>query len=160
VLASAGVLAVALIPLAFAYLQLGYHPDVDVSGDAGRPVHDGVRVLERVVADAAWDATGSPWAQRESVVADVRSSLRPRFETLEASRVRSGVAYEVAYNQTRARAWATTACPSGPNRRFGPCLARDGIVVQERAGETTVIAVAVDVTVTSKAGGSTVTVVL
>ncbi len=160
VLAAAGVLAIALLPLALAYLQLGAHPDVVATAESGTPVHDGVGVLERAVHEAGSDATGRPWADREAAVAQVRSDLQPRFETLEASQVADVIAYEVAYNRTAATAWAATGCPSGPRRQFGDCAASDGVVVQERAGETTVLAVAVDLTVTTRDGVSDVTVVV
>ncbi|WP_435360554.1 DUF7261 family protein [Haloarchaeobius sp. DFWS5] len=160
VLAAAGVLVVALIPLALAYLQLGAHPDLAATDGPQRPVGDGVRVLERVVHEAGRNATGPSWAARERVVSMVRADLEPRFETLEASQVTAGVAYQVAVNQSAARAWADTECPSGPNRRFGSCVATRGVVVQDRASETTVLAVAVDLTVTTNRGVSTVTVLV
>ena len=51
-------------------------------------------------------------------------------------------------------------CPGGPNRDFGPCEATDGVVVQERAGETVVLAVAFDVRVTTERGWSRSTLVV
>nr|WP_303647806.1 hypothetical protein [Haloarchaeobius amylolyticus] len=153
-------MAIALLPLALAYLQLGAHPDVVATADADRPVHDGVQVLEGAVHRAGSDATGQPWADREAAVAQVRADLAPRFATLEASQVAAGIAYEVAYDQTAATSWAASDCPSGPRRQFGACEAIDGVVVQERAGETTVLAVAVDLTVTTRDGVSAVTVVV
>ncbi|MFD1644401.1 DUF7261 family protein [Haloarchaeobius litoreus] len=160
VLAAAGVLAVALLPLTFAYLQLGSHPDIDASEDPASPVRDGVRVLERGVHEAGSDATGQSWSRREAVADDVRAHLDPRFRSLESSRVAEGVAYEVRVNDSAASAWAAEQCPSGPDRQFGECEAIDGVVVQERAGETTVLAVAVDLTVTTQDGVSVVTVVV
>ncbi len=160
VLAAAGVLAVALLPLTFAYLQLGAHPDVDASEDPASPVRDGVRVLERAVHEAGSDATGQSWSEREVVAGDVREELDPRFRSLEASQVAEGVAYEVAVNDSAATTWAAEHCPSGPDRQFGDCEAIDGVVVQERAGETTVLVVAVDMTVTTREGVSAVTVVV
>jgi hypothetical protein len=79
---------------------------------------------------------------------------------LEGSRVAEGIAYEVRVNDSAAAAWTAEHCPSGPDRQFGDCEAIDGIVVQERAGETTVLAVAVDLTVTTRDGVSAVTVVV
>ncbi|WP_435335178.1 DUF7261 family protein [Haloarchaeobius sp. TZWWS8] len=160
VLTAAGVLVVALVPLALAYLQLGAHPDVAAAEDPTRPVHDGVRVLERAVHEAGSDAGGRPWGDRAAVVDDVRTALAPEFAGLEASRVAAGVAYQVSVDGSAARAWAAANCPSGPNRRFGACEASRGVVVQERAGETTVLAVAVDLTVTTEEGVSAVTVVV
>ncbi|WP_435344848.1 DUF7261 family protein [Haloarchaeobius sp. HRN-SO-5] len=160
VLVAAGVVAVALVPLTFAYLQLGSHPDVDASEDPTSPVRDGIAVLERAVYEAGSDATGAPWSEREGVVSSLRQSLEPRFRSLESSRVGEGIAYQVSSNRSAAADWAGSNCPSGPSRRFGACTAIDGVVVQERAGETTVLAVAVDLRVTTSEGESAVTVVV
>mgnify|MGYP000669193172 CR=1 FL=1 len=160
VLAAAGVVAVALLPLTFAYLQLGSHPDVDASENSASPVRDGVRVLERAVHGAGSDATGRSWRERAAVADAVRATLDPRFRTLEGSRVAEGIAYEVRVDDSAAATWAAERCPSGPDRQFGDCEAIEGVVVQERAGETTVLAVAVDLTVTTREGVSEVTVVV
>lgn len=55
-------------------------------------------------------------------------------------------------NESATRAWARENCPVGPNRQFGACRASDGVVVQERAGDTTVLAVAFDVRATTGRG--------
>nr|WP_137283748.1 hypothetical protein [Halorussus salinisoli] len=82
----------------------------------------------------------------------VRADMRPRLEALRSSRVESGTVYQVGYNQTAASAWRQANCPGGPDtdRQFGDCEARQGVVVQERAGETHVLAVAFDVGVTTE----------
>jgi hypothetical protein len=100
------------------------------------------------------------WWQRGSAVRDIRDGLRPGLETLRSARVESGTAYEVAYNQTAAESRAESNCPSGSGRDFGPCEAIDDVVVQERADETHVLAVAVDVRVTTEKGWSRSTVVV
>jgi hypothetical protein len=83
------------------------------------------------------------------VAEQVRERLAPRLHTLNASRVEEGVAYAVRYNRSAGSTWADEHCPRGDGRWFGPCRAIDGVVVQERAGETTVPAVAYDVRVTT-----------
>ncbi|WP_121821969.1 DUF7261 family protein [Halostella salina] len=153
VLVAAGVLALALVPIAFAYLQLGYHADVRAGVEYDDPGRNAERLLERGVHDASADVRGEyEWWQREDAVAAVRTNLEPRLETLRAARVDSGTAYEVAYNDSAAAAWAARNCPSGPDRQFGDCEAIDGVVVQERAGEAAVLAVALDVRVTTADG--------
>lgn len=147
VLAAAVVIAVALAPVVLAYLQLGTHPDVGVEG--GDYGSDARRFLERATHEAGAEATGVDWTAREHAVERVRGSLTPRLETLNASRVEEGVAYAVNYNRSATSAWASEQCPRGDGREFGSCLAVDGVVVQERAGETTVLAVGYDVTVTT-----------
>lgn len=148
VLAAAVVIVVALAPVVLAYLQLGVHPDVGV--DDGNYGADARRFLERATHEAGTEATGFDWAERERPVERARERLAPRLETLNASRVEEGVAYATVYDDSAAREWAREHCPRGDGRRFGPCRAVDGVVVQERAGETAVLAVAYDVTVTTE----------
>lgn len=152
VLAAAAVVAVALAPAVVAYLQLGYHADVRASGEYDAPLGNAERVLERAVHAAATNATGAPWDERAGAVERTRSELAAPVERLEASRVEAGTAYAVAYNATAAGRWAGANCPRGPGRQFGDCRAVDGVVVQERAGETTVLAVAFDVRATTERG--------
>lgn len=147
VLAAAAVIAVALAPVVLAYLQLGAHPDV--SPPAPDPGADAERFLERATHEAGSEATGYTWAERGRAVADVKRSLAPRLETLETSQVERGIVYTVEYAPDTASEWATRECPGGTGRAFGDCRADGGVVVQERAGETTVLAVAYDVRVTT-----------
>ncbi|MFD1512734.1 DUF7261 family protein [Halomarina rubra] len=159
VLAAAAVVAVALAPAVLAYLQLGYHPDAAANDDYDAPLADADRVLSRSLHAAGTNATGANWSARERVVERVRTDLAPRIRTLEGSRVADGVAYAVEYDEAAARAWAREHCPRGDGRAFGTCEAVDGVVVQERAGETTVVAAAFDVRVTTDRGEYAATVI-
>jgi hypothetical protein len=149
VLVAAVVVALALVPVLMAYLQLGYHGDVDATERYTHPTHNAERVLERGVHDVGGRVTGNhSWGRRGRAVEAVREGLDPRLETLRAARVERGTVYRVAFNGSAAvAAFAGDRCPGGPDRQFGPCHAHDGVVVQERAGETHVVAVAFDVTV-------------
>jgi hypothetical protein len=151
VLVAAAVVALALVPVLFSYLQLGYHDDVTASEQYTDPTRNAERFLERAVVDAS---DGVPadynWGQRRAAVSEVRDRLAPRFDTLQAARVERGTVYRVRYNRSAARAYANEHCPGGPDRQFGPCRADRGVVVQHRAGETHVVAVAVDLTVTGE----------
>jgi hypothetical protein len=159
VLVAAGVLALALVPIALAYLQLGYHADVRASVEYEDPQRNAERLLERSVYEASADVQGEyDWWQRDRGVREVRDGLRPGLETLRSARVETGTAYEVEYNQTAAESWAAERCPGGPSRDFGPCEAIDGVVVQERAGETHVLGAVFDVRVTTEYGWSRSTV--
>jgi hypothetical protein len=150
VLAAAAVIAVALAPVVLAYLQLGAHPDV--RAPAPEPGASAERFLERATHEAGSEVTGDAWSDRRRAVSEVRESLAPRLETLEASQVEHGTVHRVEYAPAAAAEWARSTCPRGEGRAFGTCRAVDGVVVQERAGETTVLAVAYDVTVTSEDG--------
>jgi hypothetical protein len=159
VLATAAVVAVALAPVVFAYLQLGYHPDAAAADEFEDPAANAERALGRAVHEAGTAAPGLPWAARAAVVAGVRTDLAPRVDDLESSRVADGTAIRVGYNRTAAADWAAANCPGGDGRAFGPCDADRAVVVQERAGETTVLAVAFDVTVVEERGRTELTVV-
>jgi hypothetical protein len=149
VLLAAVALAVTLVPLVLAYLQLGYHEDIH-GGTSQSHTQQVDATLERAVHDVA---SGIPaeytWAERSTAVDAVRTRLEPTEQSIATSGLDEGAASAVSYNQTRAQGWADTNCPSGPDRQFGPCLVDDGIVVQERQGRTHVLAVAVDVRVTA-----------
>jgi hypothetical protein len=153
VLAAAAVVAVALAPAVLAYHQLGYHPDVAASEEYDAPLANAERVLERAVHEAGSNVTGTyDWSERKRAVDAVEDRLDAPLAALERSRVASGTAYEVDVNESVARTWARDHCPRDPNRQFGACRAREGVVVQERAGETTVLAVAFDLRATTGRG--------
>lgn len=148
VLVAAGVVAVALVPVLGAYLQLGYAADVDARADYTAPTRDAERTLSRAVDDAGEGVPGEfPWDRREAAADAVRSRLSPALSSLRTARLRDGTVYRIEYNDTRARRWARDRCPGGPAREFGGCAAFGGVVVQNRTGRTHVVAVAVDLTV-------------
>jgi hypothetical protein len=149
VLVAAVVMAVALIPLTLAYLQLGYGASVPVDDD---PVRDATGTLDRALVDAADGVPDShAWSDREGAIDTLRERLRPTLSTLNRSRLDDNTALAVTYNDSRAAEWASEHCPGGAGRVFGPCRADRGVVVQERADRTHVLAVAVDIRVSSPA---------
>lgn len=153
--------ALAVLALLAAFLQLGYHADVATSGVDDRPIRDGERTLDRAVHEAARDLRGDyRWADRSGLVTALRDRLDPRFRSLEGSGVDEGIIYRVAYNASAASRWIAGRCPGGPGREFGPCVATRGVVVQMRDGRATVLGVAVDLTVTTPGGESTATLVV
>ncbi|SFP37696.1 hypothetical protein SAMN05216277_103111 [Halolamina pelagica] len=160
VLAAAAVLALALVPLGFAYLQLGYHGDVAASTEPETPGSETVRLLERAVYDAGGEVTGHPWAGRDGAVRLVNASLTDRERNIETAQVERGVAVRIERNGSAASAWAAANCPAGPGRLFGDCEAIGGIVVQERADETHLLAVAYDLRVVDDRGETALTVVV
>lgn len=159
VLVAAVVVAVALVPIVLAYLQLGYHADVRASSDYDDPTADATGTMTRALSTATADVPGSyDWSERDDAVTTVRDRLEPRVERVEQARIEAGTVRSVSYNQTAAGAWAGSSCPDGLGRAFGPCEGIDGVVVQERAGETHVLGIAVDLTVTTERGRTTATV--
>lgn len=152
VLAAALVLVVALVPMVLAYLQLGYHGDVR-SGLGGDPATDTEVVLDRSVHDASEGVAAEyRWEERSDAVRAVRDRLASPIRTLERSRLEAGVATAIRYDEGRARALAARNCPAGPDRQFGSCEASGGVVVQDRGGDTHVLAVAFEVTITTPDG--------
>ncbi|WP_246986792.1 DUF7261 family protein [Halorientalis marina] len=164
VLVAAAALAVALAPVVLAYLQLGYHADVAASADHADPAANADRYLERAVHEAAADVQGEyAWShgvETGPAVDRVRERLDPKRGRIADARVTAGTVTRTRYNDSAARAWASDRCPRGPNRQFGDCDARRGVVVQERAGRAHVLAVALDVTVTTERGRIEMTLVV
>lgn len=160
VLLAAAAIAIALVPLALAYVGLGYNADVS-GNDPATPLSDADRVLERVTHNATSTIAGEyDWDQREQAAKTLGTRLDRETDRLERSRLSSGVAYRIQRNESAASEWAANNCVSGPNRAFGSCEALDGIVVQERAGEAVVLAVAFDVHATTEQGQAEMTTVI
>lgn len=164
VLVTAAVIALALVPMAVAYLQLGYHADVQATSDAPTAGDEAVRVLERAVHNASATVAEEryDWAGRDRrrALDHARRLVDDDTRTLEASRVTEGVAYDVRENATAASQWAASHDNTGPARQFGPYRTDGGLVFQNRAGQTHLVAVAFDVHVTTDRGTTRLTVVV
>lgn len=148
VLLAALAIAIALVPMLLAYMQLGYHPDVaDPDPEYTRDVE---RTLERELVEAT---AGIParydWGARDAAVTDVKDRLESTIEALNRSALERRTVIQVSFNESLAAASAADHCPSGPRRHFGSCAAIGGVVVQERAGETHVLAIGFDVRLTA-----------
>ena len=153
VLLAAATLVVALVPMAVASLQLGFHEDVGAASVEDAPLRDAERYLDRAVGDAV-DGIPSTyaWSNRTQAVTTVRNRLRDDLSTLNGSGVETGTVFAVSYNRSRATVWAAGSCTTGPGREFGSCHADRGLVVQDRASRTHVLAVAFDIQVTTADG--------
>lgn len=161
VVAAGAILAVALIPVVLAYLQLSYAPAAAVAGPDDDPAREALATMDDAAVAAAAEVAGDyPWTAREAAAREANRSLWVTAKQLEGSQVEAGVARTVGFNASAAADWASESCPSGPNRRFGDCEAVGGLVLQERAGEATLVAVAVDVRATDDRGWTEVTAVL
>lgn len=151
VVAMAVVVTVALVPIAAAYLQLGY-----VAGDAPAVRGDGKLVdqsIQRAVASVQQDVAGAhTWSERSLAVDLVRQRLADRVDSLESHPPSRTGGVQIRFNRSDAMRFATEACPGGVGRQFGACRADRGVVVQERAGETVLVGVSVDVEVVSPSG--------
>lgn len=147
VLAMAVVVTVALVPIAAAYMQLGYPGEGSTGQENGAAAVD--RALGRSVVETGYTVTCAyTWANRSAMVDAVRRELEPRFDAFRTGHGGMTAGITIAYNQTDAATLATTACPRGPGRQFGSCEAHSGVVVQERDGDAAVIGVSLDVEVT------------
>lgn len=149
VLVAAIALTVALVPLVLAYLQLGYHDDIHAGSNTNTAAQT-ERTLEHGLHDAtAGVATNHSWSEREAAVTVVRERMAPTVQSINRSGLADGTAISVTDNDTRASMWAGSNCPGGPDRQFGDCETDRGVVVQERDGQTHVLAVAVDIQITT-----------
>lgn len=146
-LAAVGV-AVLLMPLLTAVLQLGYHPDGPARSVDPHPVPSTTAVLERAVSTTgAGIPTAYPWAQRADAAAAISSSLQPTLAALNRSMTATGTVIEIRPNASLAADWMARSCPGGPGRDFGSCWTDAGLVLQDRAGRTHFVAVGVDILV-------------
>lgn len=159
VLVAAAVIAIALVPILFAYLQLGYHPDVEhtpeVTGEKA------IEFLDRSVHGVAAETAGTyEWADSASMASTVRAALESDGERLETARVEEGVVYDFEFNDTAAIAWSEQHCDRGVGRQFGDCVVDDGVVLQERADESVLLAVGFDLRIVGASGEADLTLVV
>lgn len=157
VLLAAAVAAVALLPLVAAYLQAGaVHQPTAPAVDG---VADADRTLDRAVARSARRLPATyDWSERRRAAAAVRERVTAVLGAVE--RRSPAVVAAASLDESAAARAATRRCPSGPDRQFGDCVAVGGVVVQERADRTHLVAVAVSLRVTATDGGGAVTLVV
>lgn len=158
VLLAAVALALALVPLVGAYLQLGYSPESRPPGQT--PAEQATGTLDRALQDATARTTSYDWAERTNAATAVRTEMASTVATVETARLADGIAYQVSYNETRIADWVADNCPDGPDRQFGSCRAVEGLAVQERDGRTHTLAAAFDIEITTPTQETTVTTVL
>lgn len=156
VLVAAIALALALVALGVAYVQLSYGEDV------GQPPQNPAGQLESALERAVYNSTADipdqySWSERSTAVAAIEDTLAKKTETLETSRLADGHAYSIERNATHATRWATANCTRGPDRQFGDCTATDGVAIQNRNGQIQVLAVAFDIEITTPDGTTQVT---
>lgn len=158
VLVAAVFIAVSFIPITVAYLQLGYSADLEASSNpTDESLESTTRQLQRAVHAETNNTTA--WSQHNATVTAIHNRLDPYTSAIETERTAQTV-QRIQYNESAAREWSLTNCPNGSARQFGPCTADRGVVVQERIGETHVLAVAFDVTLTTDRERIEVTVLL
>lgn len=150
VVLAAAAIAIALVPMALAYLQLGYHADVQTATVEDDTVPAVERTLHQSLISASSDIPARHgWRNRSGAVTTLRERLRPSIDSLSTARLDDGTEIEVTYNDSRAQAWESEHCPRGPDRDFGPCRTDRAVVIQERDGRTHALAIAVDVRITT-----------
>lgn len=163
VLLAAVVVAVALVPMTLAYAQLGYDADRTETPGPTDPsgVDEARETLRTSLVVAAADVDGEyTWGNRDAAADAVRDAVDADARRLVRERAGEERSLTVSANGSAASRWAGRRCPRGDGRAFGSCLVEDGVVVQERAGETTVVAAAFDLSVVGPGERSTVTVVV
>ncbi len=157
VLVAALALALVLVSLGVAYLQLGYHDDIEAGGND--PTQELEAALDQTVHDTTTDIPQEyDWSERASAADSVKEGVAETTETLETSRLSDGHVYQISRNESYAVQWTANNCPDDTDRQFGDCETIDGITVQERNDRTHVLAVAFDIEVTTPDRETTVTV--
>lgn len=161
VVLAAAAIAIALVPMALAYLQLGYHADIRTATVEDDTVPAVERTLHQSLISASSDIPARHgWRNRSDAVTTLRERLQPSIDSLSTARLDGGTAIEVTYNGSRAKAWESEHCPGGPDRDFGSCRTDRAVVIQERDGRTHVLAIAVDVRVTTADSTAQVSIVV
>jgi len=161
VLVAAAALAIVLFPLVLAYLQLGYAGDVAAEPTGSDPAAELDRALDRAIHDAAADVdagttTGAMGDESTSAKASIedpdaaatafKRALESDVKRIETARIEDGTAARIEYAPGVADAWvADGRWHDGVDANFPEPTSHGGVVVQERAGEPTIVAVAVDV---------------
>lgn len=160
VLLAAVVVAVALVPMALAYAQLGYEGGGDDAASAPG-VDDARRALSSSFTGAVVETDGEyDWDERAAAVAAVRADLTDDVARVEDAAAAGDRSLVVSYNGSEATGWAARNCPGGRGRAFGDCTVRDGVVVQRRGNETAVVAAAFDLAVVAPDERTNATVVV
>ena len=160
-LLAAALATLAIVPIAAAYLQLGAHPDVSARTDPGVTSERVLQGIDRAVVNASTGVSGTvAWSDRERALARFTVALADDVRAIERGAVTRSTVVRVTRNTSAARAWADDHCPGGPNRAFGDCVVENGVLLQERAGDTHVVAVGLDVTVADRRGETRLTVVV
>lgn len=148
VLVASAVVAVALASLVLVSLQLGAVEVEEAAGADAADLDRAVAYAERVVGNASRRVAGEyAWAEQTAAARRVDRTLETDLARLEAVGASDDTLYGVTQNGSAARQWARDDCPSGEDRVFGPCRVHGGVVMQERAGEAHVAAVALDLRV-------------
>ena len=163
VLVAAAVVAVALLSMTLAYAQLGYDADRTGAGATVASVSEIDRSLTGSLRTAAREARhradDRSWRDHRSVADGVRESIQTDIDRLERAHAAESRSLAIEFRDAAATQWARSRCPDSRGRDFGPCRAIGGIVLQERAGETTVVAAAFRIQIVSPAESTTVTTV-
>lgn len=136
---AAAVIALAVVPMATAYLQLGYQAD---SANTADRLASANATFTRGLGDATETVPEQyNWSDREAAARAVEDRLAGWRGAIEAAHPQ----VTVTPDNATARRTATLRCPAGPDRQFGRCIARSGLVLQERANRTHVVAAAASV---------------
>lgn len=142
VLVAAAVIAIALLVILAAYVQLGYTGDVRAVAATDAPTADAGVALEQAASIAGSRATGdSPRATARAF----DRTFREAVATIESVDVDRTAVYRVDRNTTAAMQYVQR-CEAAA---FGSCTVIDGIIIQQRAGTPTVWGVTVDLRVVS-----------
>lgn len=156
VIAAGAVVAVALLAVLGAVLQLGYDPAPD--SQRMDPPEETRRVVATLLTRVEPAVRDYAWGEHEAAIQEINPVLRDGIRTLQTDRAGTIRFVDVATGAALDR--LATLCPRTEHQSFGPCTVIDGIVLQERAGRTHLVAVVLEVTVVTETRRTALTVVV
>lgn len=155
-IAAGAVVAIALIAVLGAALQLGYQPAPEL--ERVDPPAETRRVIETILTQVEPAVREYKWGDHEAAVQEVQPALTDGLRALQIDR--AGIVRTVEPDAEAALERLGVLCPRTGNRSFGPCTVIDGIVLQERQETTHLVAVVLEVTVRTDTGATALTVVV
>ncbi len=151
VLLAAVALAIALVPIALATVQFGYHADVRTSPTETDRLVGLEQSLSRATHEAAASVPAAhSWSERDGALQAVRAELSMSLQRLNRSRLARGTTVSITPARQAAKTWARSNCPTGRGQPFGACLAHQGLIIQNRANRTHVLGFGVTVSVSGQ----------
>lgn len=157
ILAAGALIVIALIATLLAILQLGYQPS-EPTAERYTPPGETRRVIEETLVEAEPTARDYAWTNRSAAAEEVRGIVMDRLHALE--RTDATAVRHVEFAPDVAADVLSHICPRGPGKRFGPCAAIDGIVLQDRGDTTHLVGVVLRITVRHTDGSATITIVV
>lgn len=150
VLLTSGVVAVALVLIFMAYIQLGYAGDQQVNQK--QPGSDALEAVEMAAHQAKVNVTHS---NQENTTEQFIKDFDQKVDTIEQSKQDSSVIYRITRNNTA----ATTAVEKYNTQKSADLSTSNGVITRE-AKQDQIIGIGVDIHVTTPTSTSKTTTII